>query len=178
MNWLGKGSLISSAIQKMEVWGSLTFHSQMNNYFNGTFRFRSNRPYRCKIITKNKEFNKGVLFNSENGLGEWLLMDTLIAIKSIDNEINSTNSFSGSGFIEFRSGHLHTGTVNCVDGNGSTIIASSMSLTGGTLSLYDSDIRIQMKKIGATGYLSYFATNSSTLELWYSFLFHTKSDEL
>jgi hypothetical protein len=146
MNWLQEGEIIGASNQNIEIWGSLYLSPEMQNNFNGTFRFRSNRTYRCNITTSNHPFNYGVRFNSENGLGEWLLMDSLI-VPTRDNEWLDENTQTS---IHIEAGHLHTGTANCTPGIGQTIVAFGMSLYGGTLSLYDSDI-----------YITGFASNGS-----------------
>jgi hypothetical protein len=129
----------------------------MKNNFDGTFRFRSNRPYRCTITTNNQTFQRGVVFNSENGNGSWLLMDSLKAVVNLDPEIET----GGSSFWMV-SGHLHTGTQWCTPGNGHSIVVRGMRLSGGTMSLYDSDVRSIYLYENSLRALNGFTLNSGT----------------
>ena len=139
MNWQGNGKLYGTADKEMEVWGSLYLSPLMRNDFLGTFWFKSERNYLCWITTNNKPFNQGVIFNSNNGNGSWLLKDSLLVPnKDLDASFNTYNTFSFALF----SGTLNTGTAWCTPGNGQCIKAYGMRIVGGTFNLYDSDILV------------------------------------
>ncbi len=137
MNWLQNGRIHAGASQDLEIWGALHLSSEMTNSFQGTMRFRSNRPYRC-AITSNGNAIYSALFNSENGAGEWLLMDDF----NTTTDDSECKIGSGSSSWKITSGHLFSGTQACTPGNGVRIDALGFFMDGGELSLFDSDVHI------------------------------------
>ncbi len=138
MNWLGNGRIFGNDKQEIEVWGSLHLSKQMRNDFQGTFWFRSDRPYRCHITTNNQEFDRGVVFNSADGNGSWELKDTL-KVPIVDGDAGFSNN---SASFKLLSGHFHSGDATCTQGNGHTILVYGMYLGGGSIHLYDSDVYV------------------------------------
>lgn len=161
MLWQGSGRLEGTAAQDVQVWGWLHLSAEMQNTFMGTFHLRSNRPYTCQVITANKPFNLGVLFDSEGGGGSWRLMDTL-KVPAVDTQcaLGSTTRASWA----LRAGYLHTGDslTGCVAGNGSTVVAFGYCQSGGSLHLYDSDVFIT-GNASATYWMNYRMSGGALL---------------
>lgn len=134
INWLGTGRIFAANNVDMDIHGTLTFSPGMIHDFYGTYHFKNDRPYRCQIKTSNKPFRAGVVFNAASNSNSWLIVDSLTALTS-DFDCGGAGNYS----ILIKSGHVHTGTVNCAAGN-SAIISGRLHAFAGGLSLYDSDV--------------------------------------
>lgn len=134
ITWLGTGRIYAANNVDMDIHGTLTFSPGTINDFYGTYHFKNDRPYRCQIKTSNKPFRAGVVFNAASNSNSWLIVDSLTALTT-DFDCGVQGNYS----ILIKSGHVHTGTVNCGTGN-SAIISGKLHAFAGGLSLYDSDV--------------------------------------
>lgn len=137
MNWLQRGRIYGNTSQNLEIWASLHLSAEMTNSFTGTTRFRNDKTYRC-AITSNGNPVQAAMFNSRGGNGEWVLTDDFRTIRD-DAECKSG---SGASSMRIHSGHLYSGTMACTPGNGVRIDAIGFAMTGGELSLFDSDFYV------------------------------------
>ena len=158
MNWQGAGRFYATGEKEMEVWGSLYLSPVMINDFAGTYWFKSDRSYLCWITTNNQPFDGGLVFDSNNGNGTWLLKDSLIA------RYPDPDCYIPYASLYLSSGHLHTGTAACTPGNGQTIEVHGMALIGGKISLYDSDVHVYGHASG-NGQFNFRTTSKSLVTI-------------
>jgi len=139
VNFIGTNRIYGSVTTKWEIFAGLTFSSGTTNSFLGTVRFRNDKTYECKIVTKNVPFQAGVVMSPINTSGSWRLTDGDLIALNYDDECDD-NLPAGNYSFRIYNGNFHTGLTAC-----STIGSYNMQLygfcsTGGNMHWYGSDI--------------------------------------
>ncbi len=140
VNFIGTNRIYGSATTEWEIFAGLTFSTGTTNSFLGTVRFRNDKTYECKIVTKNVPFQAGVVMNPINTSGSWRLTDGDLIALNYDEECDDNIGVGGNYSFRIYSGNFHTGLTAC-----STIGSYNMQLfgfcsTGGNMHWYGSDI--------------------------------------
>lgn len=140
VKFIGTNRIYGSATTKWEIFAGLTFSTGTTNSFMGTVRFRNNKTYECKIVTKNVPFQAGVVMNPINPSGSWRLTDgDLIALNP---DVECGGNFPGSYSFRIYDGNFHTGYTACSVDSSYNMNLYGFYSTGGTMNWYGSDISI------------------------------------
>jgi gliding motility-associated-like protein len=142
VNFIGTGRIYGSATTEWEIFAGLTFSTGTTNDFFGTVRFRNDKNYECKIVTKNVPFQAGVVMNPVNPSGSWRLTDGDLIALNYDEECDDGIGASGEYSFRIYNGNFHTGLTNCTLTGSYNMNLRGFCSTGGNMNWYGSDIII------------------------------------
>jgi gliding motility-associated-like protein len=140
VNFIGTNRIYGSASTKWEIFAGLTFSTGTTNSFLGTVRFRNDKSYECKIVTKNVPFQAGVVMNPINTSGSWRLTDGHLIALNYDEECDDNIGVAGGYSFRIYNGNFHTGYTVCSTDSSYNMQVYGFCSTGGTMNWYGSDI--------------------------------------
>ncbi len=142
VNFIGTNRIYGSATTEWEIFAGLTFSTGTTNDFFGTVRFRNDKNYECKIVTKNVPFQAGVVMNPVNPSGSWRLTDGDLIALNYDDECDDGIGAVGQYSFRIYNGNFHTGLTSCTLAGSYNMQLYGFCSTGGTMNWYGSDIII------------------------------------
>lgn len=126
MTWLGSGVMAGTSdttvigiygVKKLNIYGSLTFSSAMNNLYYGDVYFKAWQSYPT-IKSSGKQFNRRIHFEasplaSGRMKGKWTLVDSIMAIRDLKPEYIGYGSGGIYAYnVTLKSGELNTNNQN------------------------------------------------------------------